>query len=69
MCSYTISVEIEKSSVAHVAALKLLAEHAGAIKDQEAWLEGGHRLLMSDFPRGEDASAFCELQARMRGRI
>lgn len=67
--AYTISVDIEESSAAHVAALKLLAEQNGASKNREAWLEGGHKLLMVDFSTSEDAAAFSRLQGQMQGCI
>jgi hypothetical protein len=67
--SYTMSVDIEKSSAAHVAALKRLAQQAGATKEREASVEGGHKLLMLDFPTSEAVSAFSEGQRRIQGRI
>jgi hypothetical protein len=65
--SYTMSVDIEKSSAAHVAALKRLAEQTGATKEREAWVEGRHTLLMLDFPTSEAASAFSEGQRLIHG--
>lgn len=67
--SYTMSVDIEKSSAAHVAALKRLAEQTGATKEREACVEGGHKLLMLDFPTSEAVSAFSERHQQLQGRV